>query len=214
MKAIRRVTVGIKARLDEVLSHVENHEALAESALAELRQSLGRARGQLGRVRRDGARLADDQKQAEREAELWRDRARRTDPGQQEQALECLRRSKVARVRAEGLGERLREHEAVERKLGREIAMLEERFRELETRRRILSTREARARAVEIASQETLPRSGSVDDVFERWEVQLCEREYPLLSVDDEVDELSDRLSSEEERQELLGELEALRGDK
>src|SRR5436190_20016611 len=53
----KRFTSGFLSSIDGFIAQVENHEALATSALRELEQGVGRSKVQLVRVGRDGVAL-------------------------------------------------------------------------------------------------------------------------------------------------------------
>ena len=98
MARFKRWTHGFVASIDNMIVQVENHEALAASALRELERGVARSKVQLLRVERDG-RAISQALQEEREAvERWRDRAKR-EP-EEARALECLKRHKRAQARS------------------------------------------------------------------------------------------------------------------
>src|SRR5215212_8934774 len=123
MAQIKRWTHGFVASIDSMIVQVENHEALATSALRDLEQGVARSKVQLMRVERDGRAL----KQAlseEREAnQRWRERARREE--NEARALECLRRHKRSEARVGELTHNQAEHERIEQQLKRDVQTLE-----------------------------------------------------------------------------------------
>ena len=78
MHAFRRWTAGLVSRVDWMVSQVENHEALAESAIRDVQRAAARARVQLGRVRQDGSTL---RRRRDEEAEAAMTGRPRTDRG-------------------------------------------------------------------------------------------------------------------------------------
>ena len=117
MARFKRWTHGFVASIDSMIVQVENHEALATSALRDLEQGVARSRVQLMRVERDGRSLRqalDDEREA---AARWRDRARREE--NEARALECLRRHKRSEARVSELNHNQTEHERIEQQLKR-----------------------------------------------------------------------------------------------
>ena len=53
MHTIRLWTATLASRVDAMVSRIENHEALAESAIRDVRRAAGRASVQLRRMRRE-----------------------------------------------------------------------------------------------------------------------------------------------------------------
>jgi hypothetical protein len=76
-----------------------------------------------------------------------------------------------------------------------------------------MRTREARARAFESLQADLAGLGGDVEQVFEGWEGRVVRSEtFGGLSADFEED-LEDRYLKDEERVDLLAELEALRAE-
>src|SRR4051812_25003895 len=111
MARFKRWTHGFVASIDSMIVQVENHEALATSALRELEQGIARSRVQLMRVERDGRALTQALAEERTAAARWRDRARREE--QEARGLECLRRYKRSESRVAELTQNQAEHEGI-----------------------------------------------------------------------------------------------------
>jgi len=205
----KRFTSGFMSSIDGFIAQVENHEALASSALRELEQGVGRSKVQLARVGRDGVALRQALTE-EREASVrWRERAKRE--ANETRALECLRRAKRSETRSAELATQTADHERVEALLKRDVQTLETRLVELRQQRNTMRTRQSRADALVIVQGNGSANSSEIGDIFERWEERVAEREVQsgLLTVTS--DSLEEELTSAEEEAELKLELEALR---
>lgn len=201
---------GLVSRVDWMVSQVENHEALAESAIRDLQRHAARAKVQLARVHADGRQLEARRDEA-REAEgSWRERARKAAETDEARALECLRRAKRAGATASGLEERAEEQARIERQLGRDLARVEERLGELRIQRNRMRTRQSRAEA--LAAVGECESSGALDDVFDRWETRITEREF-AAGCDDGGDRFEFVLEEEESEESLRDELALLRDE-
>ncbi len=209
MNGIKRMTVAVRASLERVLTQVENHEAVTQSALEELHRHLAQVRAHSARVRRDGDALRQEVGRAKTAAESWRRRAVETT--QQDAALECVRRARDAAAQAARLQERLAEHAQVSKRLDKEMRALEERYAELKTRKRLLEARDAEARALEVTEGSAYGVGSDVESLLERWEMTIDERSYHLPSSDE--DEFEVGYVEAEERRELETELARLRGE-
>jgi phage shock protein A len=208
--SLRSVTVSIRSRLDRVLCQIENHEAVAASALQDLHVTLARASSQLARLARSGERLRAELARARHESEQWRSRAREcTDDAR---ALDCLKRSRQCRDRGTELQRRIEEQQSLEQRLRRDLSDLEGRHREMLERHRALRARESRAQAYQLVNEGAL--MPSLEDVFERWETQVTEQEYIYVAEEDKLDRLEQEFEAEEERAALLQELASLRGER
>ena len=211
MQRIRLWTAGLLSRVDWMVAQVENHEAIAQSAIREVQQSAARAKVQLARVRRDGGGLREQLAEAREAAVTWRERARRIAAEDEDSAVECLRRSKTAERRATRLTQRLADHERVEKQLARDVQAVEQRLSTLKEQRNLLRTRQARAEALSSVARASQPLSTEVGEVFERWETRVMERELEgECAVSDDGDDFEDGFTSEEERRALRAELDDL----
>lgn len=208
--SLRSVTVSIRSSLDRVFSQIENHEAVAASALGELRAALTRASSQLGRLTRSGLQLRAELTRARHEGEQWRNRAKEC--SDDARALECLKRSRQSYKRAVELERRLSEQQELETGLQRDLEQLQSRHAEMLERHRALRARESRAQAYQLVGEGAL--NPNLEDVFERWETQVTEQEYVHVPQGHELDQLEREFEAEEERSALLAELQKLRGEK
>jgi phage shock protein A len=204
----KRWMSGVTARLDELVSQVENHEALVQSAIAEMRGKTARAKARLERVARDGRELRA-REQREREATVsWRERARNC--ADEPRALECLRRSRHAQAAADALAERLAEHERIEAQLRTQLRALDQRVAEIQQTHHVMRTRQTRAEA--LACLEQASAGTDIESVLERWEVRLAEQELLESVGDGAADTFGAEFTSAEEKASLVAELAALRG--
>lgn len=212
MNGFRRWTIGVCAKFDELLGQVENHEALAAQALRDMRASLARANSQLARVEQGCKTLEAEVRAAEEAALRWRTRAKTE--GDDERALECLRRARAALTERDKLAERLDEQQRMRDQVRRTIQGLERKFVDLTGKQRLLTTRQAAAQASEAIQSES-GAAGDVEDVFSRWELKLTEREFVPRGAgyydQDHADGLSEAYEKDEERAELAAELADLR---
>lgn len=215
VQRLKQWTTSLVSRVDWMVSQVENHEAVAKSAIRDVRRAAARARVQLTRVRADGEQLAQslaEQREAER---LWRERARESAADDEAKALECLRRARRAGRRLGELERRRAEHQRVEKQLAADVGVVEERLTHLQERHNVLRTRESRAHALATVRDASELGDGDVGDLFERWETQVLEREYEGgCSTSGESDSLEDEFLEEEEESELRAELGRLRGER
>jgi len=204
----KRWMSGVTARLDELVSQVENHEALVQSAMAEMRVKTARAKARLERVARDGRELRERGRR-EREATVtWRERARNC--ADHPRALECLRRSRHAQAAADAIAQRVAEHERIEAQLRTQLRALEQRVADIQQTHHVMRTRQTRAEA--LACLEQASTGTDIESVLERWEGSLAEQELLETVGDGEADTFGAEFASAEEKASLVAELAALRG--
>ena len=210
MNRVKRWSMSVSSWVDGVLAQVENHEASVDAAIVRVRKSIARARVQLRRVERDHHTLKDTKGSEEEAAVAWRRRARNAED--ENAALECLRRAKIAERRTSELEHRVAEHERIHKELNVGVRQLNGRLRELIERRNLMRTRASRAEAVHGMANVSGP-IGDVDDLFDRWETRVSELEISA-DCDNYVDSFEADFDTIEETAALREELRELRGDK
>jgi phage shock protein A len=209
MARIKRWTHGFVASIDNMIVQVENHEALATSALRELEQGVARSKVQLGRVERDGRSIAQSLTEEREATERWRDRARR-EPDEA-RALECLRRHKRSVARVAELARNDEEHSRIEQQLRRDVQTLERRLQELRQQRNTMRTRQSRAEAFGVAQGQGEVESGEIAEIFERWETRVAETEVRSGCLVGSIDSFDEEFLDAEEAASLKLELLALK---
>ena len=212
MSFFKRISATVSANLDRAISQIENHDAVAEVALEEVREALARLTVQRNRVRTEASRHADRAAVLEREAATWADRARRIGHEDEQRAMDCLARRRACQSEAGSLARRAARQQALEERLDRDITALRDRLVEIESRREDLKGRELSARGSQAALG--LDQSGDldVDRVFERWEVDVTRAEL-RTPAELPADTLGSEFEQSEREQSLRDELSALLAD-
>lgn len=209
MKRWKRWTTALVSRIDHVAAQVENHQALAESVIGDVRRAAARAKVQLARVLKDGERLARDLGQRREDEIRWRERARQCAESDEKRAIECLRRSKASHRQIPEIERRLEEHRKAETQLGRDVGAIEERLATLREQRNLMRTRQSRAEAMsQVAGAESVG-CGDLEEVFDRWDTRITELELDGDSMS-HVDSLELEFEETEETEDLLAELAEL----
>ena len=208
MNTLRRWTTTVVASFDQMLSQIENHEALITSAIRDVQESAGRANAQLARVRRDGTAMRQRIEELRRQHEQWTERAVKTAALDEAKAIECLRRKKKLETDIADLETHEREHARSEKQLTADIAQIGERLAKLKQQRNLMRTRQSRAEAVALLQQEDSHVLGEIDEIFDRWEAKVAQ--YETLPSALATDQLEEEFVSAEEQVNLKAELEAL----
>jgi len=209
MNRMKRWTMSVTSWVDGVLAQIENHEANVDAAIVRVRKSTARARVQLRRVERDQTKLRDNLAAEDEARSAWLRRVKATKD--EDAALECLRRAKIAERRGARLQERLGEHERTHQELNDGIGQLNDRLSELVERRNLMRTRQSRAEAMHGMATATTP-IGDLEDLFERWETRVTEVEI-ASDVGNYVDTFEIEFESAEQTAALLEELREMRSE-
>ncbi len=205
---VRRLVASVGASFEQFVNKVENHEAVAESVIRDVRASAAKLKVQMGGVNAQAERLRQRRDTLAEDAGRWRERAKRFATEDEERALECLRRMKRAEAEQAQVVDQLGQYEALCEKLKDRLAAVEARLSDLQLKRTALSSRSARAQVMGAADQDAMP---DVNAVFDRWEMAVIENEYLGEVVVGESDGLERELDAEEEREQLKAALEELK---
>ena len=215
MHRIRLWTASLVSRVDSMVTRIENHESLAQSAIRDVRRSAARARVQLRRVRGDGDRIRERlDAESERGGDLARSRG-----GLRRRGIATRRSSAcgaAARPRAirQELANRLEEHEHVEKQLSQPTSRGSTSVsRSSRTSATCSSTRQSRAEALGSVREAQAPLGVDVDEIFGRWETQVAEREYVGDCVTSDADRFESEFEEADEKAALEAELEDLLGE-
>lgn len=210
MSYLKRWTSGVLSRVDAFVTRIENHESLVNEALKDLRESAARARVQLKRVREDGRRLEEKCAEQREQATRWRERAN-SSLEDEARAMECLRREKIAQHTLRALEKRLAAHAQIEKQLVADVRTLDDRLSRLEEQRNLMRTRQSRAEALGVLQGSTVQLTDDIEDVFDRWEIQVSQAESMADVTSCPEDAFESAFLDEEEQDDLRLELESLR---
>ena len=209
MSLINRIYATVTARVDRVVSEIENHDAVIESAIRDNQQSLARAKVRFNRLQSDGRRIRQRLDQLQKAEQQWSDRARNNADGNEQMALQCLKKRRECRQQIATLENTLVEHDNAESRLGRNMKTVEQRLREINQQRNLMRTRESTAEAMRTFNAIKGYCGANIDDTFEKWETRVLEAEFASGDVET-TDELEERFIEEEEIEDLRLELDAI----
>ncbi len=205
---VKRLVASVGASFEQFVNKVENHEAVAEAVIRDVRASAAKLKVQMGGVDAQAERLRERRDALAEDVGRWRERAKRFAIEDEERALECLRRMERAKAQQARVVDQLAQYEALCEKLKGRLAAVEAQLSDLQLKRTALSSRSARTQVMGAADQ---PSIADVDAVFDRWEMAVVENEYLDEVVGGESDTLERELDATEEREQLKIALEELK---
>ncbi|MCH9671069.1 MAG: PspA/IM30 family protein [Gammaproteobacteria bacterium] len=209
MNGFRRIVTTLTATFDDFVTKVENHEAIAESVVNEVRQAAAELKVQLTRVQRERARLTAERDTALKESTRWKARALKTDGADEQRALECMKRAQLAEAHAGTLDERAREHDALYAQLAEDLRAVESRIAELALRKSALTSRMKRAQVMGKLDEPKRERDAAA--FFDRWETEVSREEYRQPPVAEPLDTFETSFRADEEGEALRAALDELR---
>ena len=174
MVKAKRLMASFGARFDHFVTLVENHEAVADSVIRDVRAGAAKIKVQLGRVTTEMNRLDERHADLRSQMETWRNRAERYADSDETQALECVRRLERTERELSAVERQRAEFSDLRRDLQVRLDEVERRLSDLRMKRTSLSSRAVRANATRAANDP----AADIDDVFDRWEMAVVENEY------------------------------------
>jgi hypothetical protein len=156
-----------------MISKLENHEALVESAVRDLERGVERAEREWARARTSNQRLRALLSEERDAVVAWRERALREES--ELRGVECLGRSKRAERRALELADRLVEGESAEAERALRARVLRDKLREFREQEASLRARQARTGGDGEAPAPT--PAAEIAELLARWETHLKDLE-------------------------------------
>lgn len=209
MSLFKRLSATLVSRIDQVVGEIENHDAVIQAALTDMRRKIAEARVRLTQVQREAERQSREAEEQRQAAGRWRQRAVETAAHDESKALECLRRAKHCEqlaTRAQGV---LAQFEQTGERLAQDIEASEQQLRALKQKQTLMRARQSSGLALTAAHETESEALRLLDDSFDRWEISLGQIE---LAVDyaEPVDHLAREYASREQENALRDELARL----
>lgn len=209
MNLFTRISATLNGKVDDIVSQIENHDAVVAVALKDTRAAIAKAKVRLDRVRRDGEAMQRRLDDATYKAQLWEDRAKDIATKDEQKALACIARRNQCREQIKQTQAALIKHEELEAKVGENVQRMEQRLRDITEQQNLMRSRQSTADAMRIINQIEGNTNNGIEDTFDRWETLITETEYATGHVSS-VDSLDMSFTKEESTVELQAELAEL----
>ena len=208
--SIKRLIISVWSRLDQSLSTIENHDAVAKAVITDIKQNRAKAIVRFKKLEEDHKKLKARIEANKTNIELWTQRAKETASSNEQKALECLRRKRSLQAACTKLEEQYQEQGALITRIEEDIREIDAKVEELEQKRSIFRTRAASAEAHKNISSLSDSFGRDVDDIFCAWDEKLSLHEAQGNSVLKAEDALSNEFTAQEELLSLQAELSNL----
>lgn len=206
MNVFTRISATLTGKLDEMVSHVENHDAVVAVALKDTRAALAKAKVRLDRVYKDGESMRNRLEEATRMEKLWESRAKDTAAQDEQKALACIARRNQCRDQITQTQSALARHEELEAKVGENVQRMEQRLRDITQQQNLMRSRQSSADAMRIINKIEGDSDNGIEDTFDRWEMLITETEYSTGHMSN-TDTLDMSFVKEENTSQLQAEL-------
>jgi phage shock protein A len=209
MSLFRRISATLVSRIDQVVGEIENHDAVIQVALDDMRKKIAEARVRLNQVQRDSVRLGEQMTEQRHNAERWRQRAVESADADESKALECVRRARRCDMQAGRLKEAMGQYEQTAKRLAQDLSTSEQRLQSLRQKQTLMRARQSTGTALNATTETGSDALRQLDESFDRWEIKLGQLE---MSVEPQemVDPLENDFITREQEAEIRDELAAL----
>ena len=210
MSIIKRLSATLVSGIDKVVGEIENHDAVIQASLDEMRKRIAEAKLRLGQVQSEEARLDRQIQEMQHNVQRWRQRAvdcAQGDERDEAKALDCIHRSRRCLQQIEKLEQARFQYRQSADTLARDIETSEQRLLEMKQKHTLMRARQSSSSALNATGDADAARL--LDTTFDRWEINISQAET-VLDMHDNVDALEREFITREQQQELRSELAAL----
>lgn len=210
MNLFNRISATFTSKVDHLVSHVENHDAVVEVALGDTRGALAKARVRLARIHKDGENLRRKLQELQQMEATWTERAKAIAAQDEQKALACVGRRNLCREQAVQTQQALARHEELEQQINATVERMEQRLGELTQQRNLMRSRHSTAEAQRVLQQIEGSSAHGIEDTFDRWEALITETEYASGTFNSRMDSLDAAFTRQEDDEQLKADLAVL----
>lgn len=209
MSIFKRLSATFVSRVDQVVGEIENHDAVIQATLNDMRKKVAEAKVRLGQVHREKERLQQQGQELQENAQLWRQRAIECSDSDEDKALECVSRSRFCEQKEAKLKQALGQYEQTADKLGQDIETSEQRLAEMKQKLTLMRARQSTTSAINATSEMNNNVESQLDETFDRWEINISQGEM-VVEQHDLTDSLERDFQIKEKEEDLRKELSIL----
>ncbi|MCU7843240.1 MAG: PspA/IM30 family protein [Candidatus Thiodiazotropha sp. (ex Monitilora ramsayi)] len=216
MSFLKRLSVSVRSQLDEAVSRIENHDAVIDAALQESRDAIARLKLQQSRMSKKTQSIDAQIDKLQTDEQSWVRRAKMLAKGDEAQALACLDRRDRCVEQIKQLQAQREQCTELEFRLANNLTQLEQKLIDDEQRLQEFRGRDLSAKAEHAIEEIRGSGSGSLEQAFDRWELDITRKELRQDAADPAsigIDSLEERFQREERLEAQKAELKALMGD-
>ncbi|MEH6628670.1 MAG: PspA/IM30 family protein [Motiliproteus sp.] len=204
----KRLFTSITATIDGFINKVENHEAIADCVISDVRSAAARIKIQQGKVRSHLHKLDTEVMKYKKDKTAWEQRALKYAQQDQQKALECIKHKHNIENRLQQLLDQRGQYHSMDIQLETNLTDVEHRLDQLQLKKTALSSRSARTTAISHVNNPNLLHE--TDQFFERWETNVLEGEYIEGVITDSTSVFEQQILQQEETEKLKNALDDL----
>lgn len=206
--SVKRFFTSVSATIGSVVTKFENHEAVADSVIDDVKAAMAKVKTELVRISRRRDRLRMQQESVCKEVDLWKARAIKT-RDDEEKAIACVKLLQRFEHRQTDLSKEVLMIEKVECDLNDQLSKLDAKLFELQNRKSNLIAEQAKNGVHSVTT--TILKQESFDAAFDRWEDSLVCADGDFESITSGNLSFAEQFEKEETLEEAKARLEALR---
>ncbi|KPJ94427.1 MAG: hypothetical protein AMJ53_05285 [Gammaproteobacteria bacterium SG8_11] len=209
MSIFKRLSATLVSRIDRVVGEIENHDAVVQATLNDMRKKVAEAKVRLKQVHREKERLENQILEQQENTKRWRKRAIDCAKTDEAKALECVSRARHCEQQMARLQQSLAQYQQAAEKLAHDIQTSEQRLSEVKQKATLMRARQSTSSALQSTGESKVDNTQLLDDTFDRWEINISEAEMAIDSHD-AVDLMEHEFIVSEQEDELRHELATL----
>ncbi len=206
MSIFKRLSTTLVSHVDQVVGEIENHDAVIQATLDEMRKKIAQAKVNLAQVQREETKLKQQIETQENDQQRWRERAVISAKTDEAKALICLQRSQQCDKEIVRLKHSLDTYQQTSQQLAQDITQSETQLAEMNQKQTLMRARQSSSAALNTTNQAMHEDNRQLEKSFDRWEVKVCQAEMrndnaPI--IDPIEQEFATREQQDELRQQL-----------
>ena len=209
MSIFKRLSATLVSSIDQVVGEIENHDAVVQATLGDMRKRIAEAKVRLGQVHREKERSETEIQKQQENVHRWKHRAVESAKDDETKALECVSRGRHCQVQVEKLKQSIQQYQQAAEKLASDIYSSEQRLAEVKQKLTLMRARQSTTSALHATSDSNHNTTQVLDDTFDRWEINISQSEM-AIDIDPIVDPIEHEFVIREHEDELRNELQDL----
>ncbi len=209
MSLFKRLSTTLFSRIDQVVGEIENHDAVIQASLNDMRKKVAEAKVRLGQVHREKEQLEQQSQELLENVRRWQQRAVECADVNEEKALECVSRSRFCEQKNARLRQAINQYAQTADKLGQDIESSEQHLGEMKQKLTLMRARQSTTSAISATSEMNNNVENQLDETFGRWEINISQTEM-LVDQFEPTDVLERDFLAKEKEGDLRKELTRL----
>ncbi len=206
MSIFKRLSTTLVSRIDNVVGEIENHDAVIQASLNEMRKKIAQAKVNLAQIYREEAKLKQQIEELNHKQQKWRERAISCAASDEAKALTCLQKRQHCQQESARLKQTLETYQLTSQKLAQDISDSEAHIAEKQQKHNLMRARQSSSAALNASNKSLDDYACQLDGSFDRWEVKISQSEM-CHDTHSTIDPVENDFITQEQQQELRQEL-------